>query len=70
LKSDFEFETVDVPQAPAKPLLCELLGVTERTLRSCCAEFLDNAPIRHVLLRKLSGHVSRCVMPIPTRQTS
>ena len=50
--------------------LCELIAVPERTLRSCCAEFLDNAPIRHVLLRKLSGHVSRCVMPIPTRQTS
>ena len=42
----------------SKPLhtteLCELIGVTERTLRSCCAEFLGMSPIRYVLLRRLS----------------
>jgi AraC-like DNA-binding protein len=40
-----------------KPLhmteLCELIGVTERTLRSCCAEFLGMST-RYVLLRRLS----------------
>jgi AraC-like DNA-binding protein len=34
--------------------LCELIGVTERTLRACCAEFLSMSPIRYVLLRRLS----------------
>jgi AraC-like DNA-binding protein len=34
--------------------LCERIGVTERTLRSCCAEFLGMSPIRYVLLRRLS----------------
>src|ERR1700761_1609119 len=34
--------------------LCELTGVTERTLRSCCAEFLGMSPVRYVLLRRLS----------------
>jgi transcriptional regulator GlxA family with amidase domain len=34
--------------------LCELIGATERTLRSCCAEFLGMSPIRYVLLRRLS----------------
>jgi AraC-like DNA-binding protein len=34
--------------------LCELIGVTERALRSCCAEFLGMSPIRYVLLRRLS----------------
>ncbi|MGB9647258.1 MAG: helix-turn-helix domain-containing protein [Stellaceae bacterium] len=42
----------------SKPLhtteLCELIGVTERTLRSCCAEFLGMSPVRYVLLRRLS----------------
>jgi AraC-like DNA-binding protein len=33
--------------------LCELIGVTEDTLRSCCAEFLGMSPIRYVLLRRL-----------------
>jgi AraC-like DNA-binding protein len=41
-----------------KPLrtteLRELIGVTERTLRSCCAEFLGMSPIRYMLLRRLS----------------
>jgi transcriptional regulator GlxA family with amidase domain len=34
--------------------LCELIGVTERTLRSCCAEFLSMSPVRYVLLRRLA----------------
>jgi AraC-like DNA-binding protein len=34
--------------------LCERIAVTERTLRSCCAEFLGMSPIRYMLLRRLS----------------
>jgi AraC-like DNA-binding protein len=34
--------------------LGELIGVTERTLRSCCAEFLSMSPVRYVLLRRLA----------------
>jgi AraC-like DNA-binding protein len=34
--------------------LCELIGVTEHTLRSCCTQFLGMSPIRYVLLRRLS----------------
>jgi len=34
--------------------LCERIAVTERTLRSCCDEFLGMSPIRYVLLRRLS----------------
>ena len=41
-----------------KPLrtteLCELIGVTEQTLRSCCTQFLGMSPIRYVLSRRLS----------------
>lgn len=35
------------------PELCWLVGVTDRTLRSCCAEFLDMSPSRYLLLRRL-----------------
>ena len=35
--------------------LCERVGVSDRTLRSCCAEFLGMSPIRYVLLRRLRG---------------
>ena len=38
---------------PHMPDLCELIGVTDRTLRSCCAEFLGISPSRYVLLRRL-----------------
>ena len=34
--------------------LCAELGVPERTLRACCAEFLGLSPARYVLLRRLN----------------
>jgi AraC-like DNA-binding protein len=34
--------------------LCELIVVSDRTLRSCCAEFLGMSPLRYVLLRRLT----------------
>jgi AraC-like DNA-binding protein len=37
------------------PELCALIGVTDRTLRSCCAEFLGISPSRYVLLRRLQA---------------
>jgi AraC-like DNA-binding protein len=35
------------------PELCELIGVGERTLRSCCADFLGISLSRYILLRRL-----------------
>ena len=35
------------------PELCELIVVSDRTLRSCCAEFLGMTPTQYVLLRRL-----------------
>ena len=35
------------------PELCALVAVSDRTLRSCCAEFLGMSPIQYVLLRRL-----------------
>ena len=35
------------------PELCGLIGSTEGTLRSCCAEFLGISPSRYMLLRRL-----------------
>jgi transcriptional regulator GlxA family with amidase domain len=34
--------------------LCTAIGVPERTLRLCCAEFLGVSPIRYHLLRRLN----------------
>jgi AraC-like DNA-binding protein len=38
---------------PRMAELCKLVGVSERTLRACCTEFLGMSPIRYVLLRRL-----------------
>jgi AraC-like DNA-binding protein len=35
------------------PELCELIGVSARALRACCAQFLGMSPARYVLLRRL-----------------
>jgi AraC-like DNA-binding protein len=37
------------------PELCALIGVTGRTLQSCCTEFLGISPSRYVLLRRLKA---------------
>jgi AraC-like DNA-binding protein len=36
------------------PALCAEIGVAERTLRMCCAEFLGVSPMRYLLLRRLN----------------
>jgi AraC-like DNA-binding protein len=36
------------------PRLCSELGVPERTLRMCCAEFLGVSPMRYILLQRLN----------------
>jgi len=35
------------------PELCDLIVASDRTLRSCCAEFLGMTPTQYVLLRRL-----------------
>src|SRR5260370_22330757 len=44
---------------PNRPLhmseLCRLIGVSDRTLRSCCADFLGISPARYMLLRRLKA---------------
>jgi AraC-like DNA-binding protein len=35
------------------PELCALVAVSDRTLRSCCTEFLGMSPTQYVLLRRL-----------------
>jgi AraC-like DNA-binding protein len=36
------------------PELCELIGVSERILRACCAEFIGVGPTRYLMLRRLN----------------
>jgi AraC-like DNA-binding protein len=36
------------------PVLCAAIGVPERTLRMCCAEFLGVSPTRYALLKRLN----------------
>jgi AraC-like DNA-binding protein len=36
------------------PALCAEIGVPERTLRMCCAEFLGVSPMRYLLLQRLN----------------
>src|SRR5215469_3910011 len=40
-------------QPPSVLEFCELLGVSDRTLRSCCTDFLGMSPNRYVRLRQL-----------------
>jgi AraC-like DNA-binding protein len=52
----FEEVLADHPNRPLHlPELCALIGVSERTLRSCCAEFLGISPSRYMLLRRLQA---------------
>jgi AraC-like DNA-binding protein len=39
---------------PSLAELCAAIGVAERTLRVCCAEFLGLSPTRYILLRRLN----------------
>jgi AraC-like DNA-binding protein len=36
------------------PELCRVIGVSERTLRTCCAEFLNMTPSRYIRLKHLN----------------
>jgi AraC-like DNA-binding protein len=54
LMVQFEEELAEHPNRHLHlPELCAVIGVSERTLRSCCAEFLGVSPSRYVLLRRL-----------------
>jgi AraC-like DNA-binding protein len=51
-----QFEEALAPSServPHLPDLCKAIGVPERTLRACCAEFLGMSPIRYLRLRRL-----------------
>jgi AraC-like DNA-binding protein len=43
-----------VRQPLSLPELCAAIGVSDRTLRLCCAEFLGMSPSRYLLLRRLN----------------
>ena len=52
----FEEVLAEHPNRPLPmPELCALIGVNDRTLRSCCAEFLGISPSRYMLLRRLKA---------------
>jgi len=57
--------TRHVDQKLSMPTLCAELGVAERTLRMCCAEFLGVSPIRYALLKRLNRARAalRCANP-------
>jgi AraC-like DNA-binding protein len=43
-----------IDQRLSLPALCAEIGVPERTLRMCCAEFLGVSPTRYILLQRLN----------------
>jgi AraC-like DNA-binding protein len=43
-----------IDQKISLPELCAEIGVQERTLRTCCAEFLGVSPARYLLLQRLN----------------
>ena len=50
----FEEAMAENPSRPRRVAeICELIGVRERTLQSCCAKFLGISPRRYLLLRRL-----------------
>jgi transcriptional regulator GlxA family with amidase domain len=57
--------TTHIDQKLSMPTLCAELGVAERTLRMCCAEFIGISPIRYALLKRLNRARAalRCASP-------
>lgn len=49
-----EASTKHINQKLNMPTLCTEIGVAERTLRMCCAEFLGVSPTRYLLLQRLN----------------
>ena len=43
-----------VDRRPSVPALCDVIGVSERTLQACCMEFLGMSPSRYVRLRRFN----------------
>ena len=50
----FRSVTKHIDQKLNMPALCAEIGVAERTLRMCCAEFLGVSPTRYLLLKRLN----------------